>query len=270
MLTKMGKDEKVLVSIVIPHYNNSKYIKDCLLSIAKQTHQNYEVVIVDDSSRIDEREAAELLAKEFNCIFLANQRNRGVSEARNRGLEYSKGDVLTTIDPDDYYVDSLYLERVVVSFLAKSSQCVIGTKAVYVDEKAALITKKITKRILSGRVKEQFFARSCYIPTNIFYSPQMLNEVGGYNSKFRAYEDWDFKLRLANCFEFHIENVEVAYRIHNHGLSTLGRLQKLSKLFDVLRGNVKLLSFKERFTVLALLIKFVPEKLRAILGLRKY
>jgi len=262
-------NSQLKISIIIPHYNNAKYLNDCLSSIAKQSYQNFEVIIVDDCSQPEERKSAEFIAGQFAHIFLTNEKNAGVAETRNRGLAHSSGDVLTTIDPDDYYIDTCYLERVVSHFESAPS-CVVGTKAVYVDQNGSLITKKITKEILIGNLKEPFFARSCYIPINIFYTSKMLEEVGGYNSMYKAYEDWDFKLRLASRFNFHIEDVEIAYRIHGHGLSSLGRLGKISKLIMVFFNNTHLLNFTEMMTVFLLLIKSLPMKFKTIIGLKKY
>jgi len=257
------------VSIIIPHYNNSRYLNDCLSSIAKQSYQNYEIIIVDDCSRPDEKKAAKLIAEGFDCIFLANEINSGVSETRNRGLVRSSGEILSTIDPDDFYVDTCYLEMV-VSHLISAPNCIVGTKAIYVDQNGSLITKKITKEILIGDVKKQFFARSCYIPINIFYTSKMLEKVGGYDSRFRAYEDWDFKLRLVNAFELYVEDVEIAYRIHNHGLSTLGRLNKLNMLFQVFLNNAHLLSYKEAIAVTLLFLKTLPLKFKTIFASKRY
>jgi len=257
------------VSIIIPHYNNAKYLNDCLSSIAKQSYHNYEVIIVDDCSRPKEQKSAEFIAGQFGYTFLVNEENRGVAETRNRGLAYSSGDVLTSIDPDDYYEDIDYLEKV-VSHLESAPSCVVGTMAIYVDQNGSLITKKITKNILMGDLKVPFFACSCYIPINIFYTSKMLEEVGGYNSMYKAYEDWDFKLRLASRFNFHIEDVEIAYRIHEHGLSSMGRLDKINRMSMVIFNNTNLLNYKEMMTVFILLIKSLPMKFKSIIGLKKY
>ncbi len=264
-----GDDGMLSVSIIIPHYNNSKYIEDCLVSIAKQTYKNYEVIIVDDCSLPKERNVAKQLANKFHCTFLANKKNCGVSVARNKGLELGLGDILTTIDPDDFYIDTCYLERVVSRFLC-STNSVVGTKAIYVNQEGALITRKVTKKVVEGNVKAQLFARTCYIPINIFYTSKMLQKIGGYNSKYKSYEDWDFKLRLANHYEFVIEDVEIAYRIHDHGLSTLGRFDKIKKLLRVFLSNFHLLKYKEKILVMSLILKSLPAKANTIIASSKY
>jgi glycosyltransferase involved in cell wall biosynthesis len=257
------------ISIIIPHFNNSKYIDVCLKSIFKQTYKNYEIIIVDDCSMEEEKKIAMRLAGNYGCMFLKNEINLGVSETRNKGLCKASGDILTTIDPDDYYVDHNYLDDV-VSYFVKENNCVVGTKAIYVNQEGNLLTKKISKKIINGWVKECFFARTCYIPINIFYTKEMFHKTGGYNIKYRVYEDWDFKLKLANSYKFIIKDVEIAYRIHDHGLSTLGRLDKVFSLIYVFINNIHLLKATEAFKIIYLFGKSVPYKFKSIISAKKF
>lgn len=259
---------EVKVSIIIPHYNNSRYLNDCLSSIAMQSHKNVEIIIIDDCSGIEEVKAANIIAKKYDCILNVNSENAGVAYTRNRGILSATGDIITTIDPDDYFLGTDYLECVVKSYLNSKSQ-VIGAKIVYVNEEKKILTRK-SKTIISGWVKARLFSRSMYIPHNIFYTPAMFEKVGGYNPVFKAYEDWDFKIRLSNQFKFKIENIEVAYRIHEEGLSTLSRLSKINQMLKVFVNNFSLLSFKDGIVIFSLLIVSFPRKIKSISGLKKY
>ncbi len=90
-----------LFSVVIPLYNKEKFIENTIKSVLCQTFTNYEIIVVNDGST-DESEAKIL---EFNDkrIQLYNQKNQGVSVARNLGIEKSKGKLIAFLDADDYW-----------------------------------------------------------------------------------------------------------------------------------------------------------------------
>lgn len=233
-----------LVSVVVPHFNNSCFLADCLESICFQTYKNVEIIIVDDGSNDDERDQAERIASEYKCDFIVNPVNRGVSHTRNRGLRMARGDVLTTIDPDDFFVSPDYISMMVEG-VEKNPNAVFGGRAVYYDIYGQLVSKKITKNIMSGHLKIQILSRSCYIPINIFYSKNLLLGMGGYDETLSAYEDWDFKIRLSADHEFIVLPAEVGYRIHGKGLSTLKRREKVKRMFRVFYMNKGVLRLGE-------------------------
>ena len=95
------------VSIIIPVYNNEKYVEKCIRSVMEQTFRNIEIIIIDDGSQDDSVEILNRLAAEDKRIVLVHQENGGVAIARNRGLELAKGEYVTFIDGDDYVAKNI-------------------------------------------------------------------------------------------------------------------------------------------------------------------
>ena len=91
-----------LISIIIPAYNVEKYISKCLESIIKQTYSNIEIILVDDGSTDKTSEICDEYEKKDDRIKVIHTENRGVSEARNKGLENVKGNWITFVDSDDW------------------------------------------------------------------------------------------------------------------------------------------------------------------------
>jgi glycosyltransferase involved in cell wall biosynthesis len=89
------------ISVVIPLYNKSNYIEKTLESVFEQTFTDYEIIVVNDGS-IDDSEIKVLRLKNPKII-LYNQKNQGVSVARNLGIEKSKGELIAFLDADDYW-----------------------------------------------------------------------------------------------------------------------------------------------------------------------
>lgn len=97
--------EKPKFSIIVPVYNTEKYLKRCLDSIRKQTFKNYEVIIVNDGSTDN---SSDIISKyPFKII---NQKNQGLSMARNNGVKESSGEYLIFLDSDDYIEKDLLRE----------------------------------------------------------------------------------------------------------------------------------------------------------------
>ena len=90
-----------LVSIVIPVYNLEEYIQSCIESLRRQTYQNLEIIVVNDGSTDNTLSTIKKLARNDGRIKCIDQKNQGVSVARNRGIEESRGDYFMFVDGDD-------------------------------------------------------------------------------------------------------------------------------------------------------------------------
>lgn len=95
-------EKKPLVSVIIPVYNVSRYLPQCLDSVISQTYQNLEIVIVDDGSTDGSGSICAHYAERDDRILLIRSENRGLSSARNRGLEKISGTFIAFLDSDDW------------------------------------------------------------------------------------------------------------------------------------------------------------------------
>lgn len=91
-----------LISIIIPVYNVEAYIEECLDSVLAQTYKELEVILVDDGSTDKSSEICDQYASLDNRIHVLHQENQGLSDARNSGMAFAKGEYVTFIDSDDY------------------------------------------------------------------------------------------------------------------------------------------------------------------------
>ncbi len=91
----------MLFSIIVPMHNSSQNISLCIDSIKKQSYENFECFLIDDGSTDNTIEICNSLVKNDARFNVVKQKNKGVSAARNRGLEKANGDYLVFIDSDD-------------------------------------------------------------------------------------------------------------------------------------------------------------------------
>lgn len=92
-----------MVSIVVPIYNSSQYLNRCIDSLVNQTIKDIEIILVDDGSTDDSLSICKAWASGDKRIVVFEQVNSGVSVARNKGLENSKGEFILLLDSDDWF-----------------------------------------------------------------------------------------------------------------------------------------------------------------------
>lgn len=100
----------VTISIIIPVYNVEKYLPKCLDSVISQTYKHLEIIIIDDGSTDSSGFICDDYALRDNRIIVIHQPNRGLSAARNSGLDIAKGVYVMFVDSDDY-VEPSFCEK---------------------------------------------------------------------------------------------------------------------------------------------------------------
>lgn len=95
------------ISIIVPVYNVENYIDLCVNSLLKQTYTNIEIILVDDGSTDSSGDKCDLFAQIDNRIKVVHKTNGGLSDARNVGTGYAKGEFITYVDSDDWISDNM-------------------------------------------------------------------------------------------------------------------------------------------------------------------
>lgn len=97
-----------MISIIIPVYNVSQYLNECIQSVINQSYQNFECILIDDGSSDGSEIICDQWTQHDNRIRVIHQPNQGVSKARNKGIAEAQGEYIAFIDSDDW-IDSNYL-----------------------------------------------------------------------------------------------------------------------------------------------------------------
>ena len=204
------REKAPLISIVVPCYNHARFLPDTIASLATQDFRDFEVVVVNDGSLDNTSEVTMSLATEYPelAIRLLEQENRGLSEARNSGIQAARGQWIQLLDSDD--------------LLARG----------FLRAAADAIEKNIHISAIFGS-KEEFGARNTpwhmtiYLPSQLKISNTLVGTslfrrslwecVGGYDSSHPwGIEDWHFWLKCQShgwiplCIPDHM----LHYRIH--------------------------------------------------------
>lgn len=99
------------VSVIVPVYNVEKYLGKCLNSLVNQTLENIEIIIVNDGTKDNSEEIIKKFIDKYpQKIVYLKKENGGLSDARNYGIPYAKGEYIAFLDSDDYVEKDMYKE----------------------------------------------------------------------------------------------------------------------------------------------------------------
>lgn len=115
----------VKISVIIPVYNVELYLKDCLDSVLNQSFRDIEVILVNDGSTDGSIDILNNYAKNDSRVRVINQENKGVSAARNTGLDLSNGEYILFVDSDDMLIENS-LEHLYKQSREKDTEVLLG------------------------------------------------------------------------------------------------------------------------------------------------
>lgn len=150
----------VKISVIVPIYNISSYIVQCVESIVNQTYKNLEIILVNDGSTDDSLEKVREWEKKDNRIVVVDKPNGGLSDARNAGMSVATGDYVSFVDGDDWIGIDLY-EKVASEIDAYPNIDVItfSIKKVYPNGKEIILSYKMDEKPIKGA---DYFRKSNY------------------------------------------------------------------------------------------------------------
>ena len=155
-MTEEGQTLPV-VSIIVPVYNVKSYVGECVESLCRQTYTNLEILLVDDGSTDGSGEVCDEYADRDERIRVIHQANRGLSGARNMGLDDARGEYIAFVDSDDLvstnYVETLY--ELLMKYEADIAACayVKGTTEQLTDIREKVLSLDNVKEICMPSVK---------------------------------------------------------------------------------------------------------------------
>lgn len=175
---------KHLISVVIPTYNVSSYLSQCLETILSQTYNNLEIIVVDDGSTDDTVQIAQRFP-----VKLIQQANQGASAARNAGINAATGKYLHFMDADDL-INLNFYERMLEAILSVNADMACSG---YIHERLPAFTTILTEKFLYVNTEDKM------IFGNVFHQGNVWKYL--YKLSFLRENKLMFDVRLRNAHD---------------------------------------------------------------------
>jgi hypothetical protein len=219
----------VLISVVVPCYNQAHYLGEAIESALAQSYRPLEVVVVDDGATDSTFEVATAYS-EVRCV---RQPNEGLAAARNAGLRDSRGEHVVFLDADDRLLpDALRVGAATLDAHPEAAFVVGRYRRIAADGTALPVSRR-------PRVERDHYAslvRRCWIamPATVMYRRAVLDAIGAFDPALRCAEDYDLYLRIARRFPIVDHYEEVAEYRQHPGTISLNAARMLTATLAVL------------------------------------
>ncbi len=206
-----------IVSVIIPAYNAARYLAQAVDSVLAQTHQELDLIVIDDGST---DETQQVLSRYASSLRYFYQPNQGVAVARNRGIAECHGDYVAFLDADDTWRPQK-LQRQLDALLHGRGPEVCYCARELVDEQLQTLTVTQTARRASA-LEDLLLMGGNFVggPSAVMVRRDLLQRVGGFDRDMSQCADWDMWIRLAMLSEFiYVDEPLTTYRQHDANMS---------------------------------------------------
>lgn len=214
-----------LVSICIPAYKAERYLAQTLDSVAEQSYDNWELVVVEDGSRDGTEEIVNRFSRSVrqSVRLIRHPENRGLPATRNTGIEAALGSWIALLDSDDLWAPE-HLASLVRSSQSSARPDLIHSGSLLFESNTGknLETRAPSEEEIANFPHSLFVSDYIIQPSSVLLRRGLWEKVGGFDPAFRYVEDRDMWLRCARAgaqFAYTGENT-CLYRKHASALST--------------------------------------------------
>jgi glycosyltransferase involved in cell wall biosynthesis len=199
-------DVQPTVSVVMSAYNAGLFVAEAVQSILKQTYRDFECIVIDDGSTDDTLAILRAYAGRDDRLRVISRENRGLIASLNEGIALARGEFIARMDADDIALPRR-LERQVDRLRQNGEVVALGTGIVLIDPAGRplmrwhhkLVHEDIVKRLVRGD-------GSALTHPTVLMRREAVLELGGYDERFEAAEDFDLYLKLSEVGK--LENMD--------------------------------------------------------------
>ncbi len=199
-------------SVVIPLYNKENYIKETIKSVLNQSFTDFELIIVNDGSTDNSLEITQKYLLNFQNCKIINQKNKGLSATRNKGILEADGELIAFLDADDFWHPG-FLNTIYDLYTKYPEASLYGTSYLekYSDKNILESKKNIDKKLIDKSfLIEDFFMANLFQPIvcqSSFAAKKMVFDNIAFDESINLSEDIDFyiksnlKHKFAYCYQ---------------------------------------------------------------------
>lgn len=210
------------ISVIMTSYNsNEKFLNEAIMSVLNQTYKHFEFIIIDDGStnKVLDKVVNEIKSDKIKVV---KQENKGLCNARNTGISLSSGQYIAFLDDDDVWYNTKLQESIDFFEEIKRNDENIGvvfTQSTIIDElgkEYGVFGYKV-----KGNIFEKILGKNIIgPPSSVLIDRKVLEDVGGFNSKYIYAEDLELWYRVTKKYNvYSINKPLIKYRYRTNSLS---------------------------------------------------
>lgn len=205
------------MSVVIPNYNHASYIGAAIQSVLNQTYRTFEIIVVDDGSTDNSREVVAQFGDQVTYLW---QENRGLSAARNTGIQAANGTYIGLLDADDLY-EPAFLSTLVPILQANPQTDGVYCGYRFVDHNNHPLPQVEARLIADGQLYQALVDGNFLVPESMLVRRSCYASVPPFDESLRACEDWDMWLAISRQYKIvGTDRVLTRHRILPGSMST--------------------------------------------------
>jgi glycosyltransferase involved in cell wall biosynthesis len=194
------------ITVITPTLNTGLSIETVLLSVANQTYASIEHLIIDGDSKDKTLPAIRKYQEKYKNIRLLTEKDSGIYNAMNKGLDLCTGDWIIFMGADDAFYDENVLQDLFEEGLFQEEQIIYGNVSVVGDTFWAK-----DGRIYDGPFELKKLLRTNICHQGILYPRSVIKQIGHYSEKYPISADWDYNLRCYKEYKFTYTEKIIAY-----------------------------------------------------------
>lgn len=238
-----------IVSVIVPVFNRSFFIKETLESVVVQDFSDIELIVIDDGSTDGSYDLLLDLQKEHNFIMLIHpgRVNRGQSASINLGLKSCTGDYVAILDSDDLFLQGKISSQ--VKFLDEHPDVgLVYGKGQVIDSSGRFLYDLHDDNHLEKNDPNEMLL-DCYflLPQNSLVRKSVYDQVGMFDENLRSGQDHDMLVRMSEVSRFHFKpDLVFKYRSHPDSISVKGQEVRWRAAFVILDKAKKRYHYKSK------------------------
>lgn len=231
----MIEENNKMVTVYIPTKNRVFLLKRAVESVLNQSYKNIEIIVVDDSSEDDTEKLMNWFTENNkNIFYFKNKESMGACFCRNLALNHARGEFITGLDDDDYFLPNRILNF--INFRKK-----INMKSIIYSN--CFISNEWNKQKKKSTCTFNDLLEANYIGNQIFTETSIMRDISGFDNDLKIWQDLDCWLRLLKKFEKAYNNLDYSYVVDtSHGESriTNNKIDKIKESFNkiIIKNNL--------------------------------
>lgn len=193
------------ITVIIPSFNSEKYIESCVENVFEQDYQNLELLVMDGASKDQTLDRLRECAGKFPKLQYFSEKDNGIGDAINKGIEKSTGEWIYVLGADDKFYNSTVLSDIFREPENLDNDVIYGN---------VLFTPE--NIVYAGEFDNENIVRKNICHQAIFIRKSLHDTLGNYSTKYKLLSDYDFNLRWMANDNVRVKYIDKIIALYNH------------------------------------------------------